>query len=174
MRADYDGRCPSALPAWTLLVAVLCVQYLRWLWVTVTVTGCLGPVHNSSGTAALNDEVRDGKFAFTVTGVNIGVPKIGYLTAQGVFVVVDITARNIGDEPRTVYCQNQKLKDLAGKTYNDAVDAGRREDLINIDPGKQVRVACAFDVPVGTLPAAVEVHDSAYSKGATVKVLGVR
>jgi hypothetical protein len=144
------------------------------LCVTASVTGCLSSVHSSSATAALNDEVHDGGFAFTVTGVNLGVPKIGYQSAQGVFVVVDITVQNIGDEARTVYCQNQMLKDLAGKTYNDAVDVGRRDDLINIDPGKKVHFTCAFDVPVGTLPAAIEVHDSAYSRGATVKVLGVR
>jgi hypothetical protein len=89
-------------------------------------------------------------------------------------VVVDIVVQNIGDEPRTMYCQNQKLKDLAGKSYDDAVTVGGGEDVIKINPGKKVRVTCAFDVPKGTLMAAVEVHDRAYSPGAAVQVLGVR
>jgi Domain of unknown function (DUF4352) len=140
---------------------------------TTAVTGCHGSAQSSSPTVALNQQVRDGKFAFRVTRVDVSTPNIGIQTAQGVFVVVDITVQNIGDEPRTVYCQNQKLKDLAGRTYDDAVTVGRGDDLINVEPGKQVRVTCAFDVPKGTLTGAVEVHDRAYSPGATVQVLGL-
>jgi hypothetical protein len=79
--------------------------------------------------------------------------------------------QNIGGVPRAVCCQNQKLKDLAGKTYEDGVNVGAGEDLIKTGPGKQVQFSCAFDVPKGTLPATVEVHDSAYFRGATVQVL---
>jgi hypothetical protein len=138
---------------------------------TAMVTGCLSSVHSSSPTASLNDEVRVGAFAFTVGSVNIGTPKIGIRTAQGVFVVVQFTAKNISDTPRSVYCQNQKLKDLAGRTFDDAVNVGNGEDLLNVNPGKQVRFGCAFDVPKGTLPGTVEIHDSAYSKGVPVTVL---
>ena len=84
-----------------------------------------------------------------------------------------MTVRNIGDGFRSVYCQNQVLIDLRGKTYVDAVPAGADENMMDIKPGKQVDVQCAFDVPVGTLAGAVEVHGQAYSTGATVKVLGV-
>lgn len=143
------------------------------LAVTTVVTGCQSSAQSSSATVALNHEVRDGDFAFTVTKVNIGTPNIGIHTAQGVFVIVDITVRNVGDAPRTVYCQNQKLKDLAGRTYDDAVTVGRGEDMINIGPREQVRFACAFDVPKGTLTGAVEVRHGAYSRGSTVQVLGV-
>jgi hypothetical protein len=79
--------------------------------------------------------------------------------------------RNIGDAPRTVCCQNQRLKALAGRTYDGGVNVGAGEDLINIKPGNQVRFSCAFDVQNGALPAAVEVHDSPYFRGATVTVL---
>jgi hypothetical protein len=91
-------------------------------------TGCHGSAQGSSPTVALNQEVRDGRFAFRVTRVDISTPNIGIQTAQGVFVVVDITVQNIGDEPRTMYCQ----------TYDDAVTVGRGEDLINLNPGKRV------------------------------------
>jgi hypothetical protein len=135
-------------------------------------TGCLGSVHNSAGTASLNEEVRDGNFAFTVTAVNIGVPKTGYQTAQGIFVVFQIMVKNLGDAPRTVYCQDQRLRDQAGKTYDNAVSIVGRAGEANIGPGKEVHVTCAFDVPKGTLPAAIVVHASPYSRGATVTVLG--
>ena len=144
---------------------------LAALAVITSVTGCLSSVHSSSGTASLNDEVHVGLFVFTVTSVDIGTPRIGYRTAQGVFVIVQITAKNIGDTPRSVYCQNQKLKDLSGRTYDDAINIGSGEDLFNINPGMQVRFGCAFEVPNGTLPGTVELHDSAYSKGVPVTVL---
>ncbi len=46
--------------------------------------------------AALDQEVRDGKFAFTVTRVDIGTPNVGIHTAQGIFVVVGEDLVNIG------------------------------------------------------------------------------
>jgi hypothetical protein len=137
----------------------------------ILVTGCFRSVHSSSPNAALNEEVQVGSFAFTVTRVDIGSSKVGHQTAQGVFIVVDLTVRNIGDAPRTVYCQNQRLKALAGRTYDGGVNVGAGEDLINIKPGNKIRFSCAFDVQKGTLPAAVEVHDSPYFRGATVTVL---
>ena len=136
------------------------------------VTGCLGAVHSSS--PSLNDEVRDGNFAFTVTAVNIGVPEAGHRSAEGVFVVFQIMVRNVGDAPRTVYCQDQRLRDQAGRTYDNAVSIVGREGEANIGPGKQVHVTCAFDVPKGTLPAAMVVRGSAYSRGVAVTVLGAR
>ncbi|HVQ51332.1 MAG TPA: DUF4352 domain-containing protein [Mycobacterium sp.] len=141
------------------------------------VTGCLGPEQRtppgSAPTVALNQEVHDGGVAFTVTRVEMSQPKVGYRTAQGTFIVVSMTVKNIGDGFRTVYCQNQTLTDLRGKTYVDAVPVGAGEDMMDIKPGKQVNVQCAFDVPVGTLAGAIEVHGQAYSTGASVKVLSV-
>ena len=72
-----------------------------------------------------------------------------------------------------MYCQNQVLIDLRGKTYVDPVPVAADEDMMDITPGKQVDVQCAFDVPVGTLAGVVQVHGQAYSAGATVKVLSV-
>ena len=124
-------------------------------------------------TAALNEEFREGGLAFTVTNVNLGQPKVGNRTPEGTFVVVTMTVRNIGNWPRTVYCQNQRLTDLTGRSYDDAVPVGPVEDMIDIKPGARVAVQCAFDVPVGALAGAVEVHDQAYSDGVTVRVLSV-
>jgi len=144
------------------------------LLVLIAVTGCDRSVRGLSPTVSLNEAVNVGTFAFTVTKVAFGERNLGYLTAQGDFILVDIMVKNIGGDPRSVYCQDQKLKDLSGRTYDDAVDVGDRDDLINIAPGNQVRFTCAFDVSKGALPAAVEVHESQYSEGATVTVLSRR
>jgi hypothetical protein len=127
--------------------------------------------YGSAPTVALNEVVDVGSFAFTVTNVELGQPKIGTRTAQGTFAVVDITVENIGDGLRTVYCQNQILKDLAGRRYENGVTVGDGDDMIGIKPGDRVDFQCAFDLPVGTLTGAVELHDTAYTAGATVRVL---
>ncbi len=53
----------------------------------------------------MNMPVRDGKFEFVVTGVQPGLAEVGdnpYLTkkAQGQFVIVTVTVKNIGDKPQ--------------------------------------------------------------------------
>ena len=123
-------------------------------------------------TVALTEPVRDGTFVFTVMQVDIGEQILGLAHPQGVFVFVRLSAKNVGDDPESLYCQYQRLKDLAGKTYDDAVNGQVGEDVVHVDPGKQVDVMCAFDVPTGTLPAAVQVREFEYSTGATVTVLG--
>jgi Domain of unknown function (DUF4352) len=134
----------------------------------------MSPLHDTTPAAGLGDEVREGRLAFTVKSVDMSVPRIGPRTPQGVFVVVQIAVRNIGDQVRSVYCQNQQLKNLAGKTYDDGVTVAGAADMNDIKPGKQVQFECAFDVPVGTLPGIVEVHDLAFSRGVAVQVLGKR
>ena len=56
------------------------------LAVTTAVTGCQNSARGSSPTVSLNQEVRGGKFAFTITRVSMGTPNIGTHTAQGTFV----------------------------------------------------------------------------------------
>jgi hypothetical protein len=147
------------------------------LTVAASLTGCgdeLQPTpYGAPPTAAPNEEFREGGLAFTVTSVDLGQPKIGNRTPEGTFVVVSMKVRNVGNWPRTVYCQDQRLTDLTGRSYDNAVPVGPVEDMIDIKPGARVAVQCAFDVPVGTLAGAVEVHDQAFSDGVTVRVLSV-
>ena len=144
----------------------------------VSLTGCLDQTRSdqtrSGPTVALNDEVRDGDFAFTVMGVELAASQVGLHKPQGVFVIVTIDAKNMGDDARTVYCQDQQIKDLTGRTYDNGVTVGAGEDMINVKPGGRVDFKCAFDVPTGTLTAAVLVHTSTYSPGGTVTVLSTR
>lgn len=134
------------------------------------VSGCLGVPHSSG--PSLGNEVRDGDFAFTVSAIDLGLTKAGNRTAQGVFVVVNLLVRNVGPGARSVYCQDQILRDAAGKRYENAVVVDTRVDQVRIEPGKQALVRCAFDVPTGTLPAAIEVRASQFSRGVRVTLLG--
>lgn len=133
-------------------------------------SGCFGARHASA--PSLNDEVRIGALAFTVTAINLGVPKTVHRAAQGVFVVVNLMVNNVGDRPRSVSCQDQTLKDPAGKRYENAVNVDSPGDLVRVGPGAKVLIKCAFDVPTGALPAAIELRDSPYSRGVTVTLLG--
>lgn len=121
--------------------------------------------------------VRDGKFEFVVHGVEAGVPTVGtneYLTekAQGQFVLVRMTVRNIGDREQSFTTSAQKLIDAQGRQYSVddmatiTLDAGVSFEQIN--PGNSVDATIVFDVPSGIVPAVLEVHDSVFSGGESV------
>lgn len=127
--------------------------------------------------AGLNQPVRDGKFEFVVTGMRtaktVGDPSNEYMqaTAQGEYVVVSMTVRNIGDESQAFFAENQKMKDANGREYSPDSTADMYMNSAiqtDINPGNQVQAQVAFDVPSGTRPYQIEVHDSAFSGGATV------
>ena len=138
------------------------------LAVVTVVSGCASR-HISGPT--LNDEVRDGDFAFTVTALHLGVPRTGSRTAEGVFVVVNLTVRNVGAVERRVYCLNQTLRDRAGKKYDNALNIDSPEDRVSVEPGRQVHLTCAFDVPTGALPASLTVRYPQFTSGATITLL---
>jgi hypothetical protein len=138
-------------------------------------SGCGGPTgstQSSQTSASLGREVHDGAFAFTVTRFASHLHRVDDHIAQGLFVALIVTVKNVGNDPRTYVGANQKLKDIAGKTYpNDAVvEAAVNDDqsLSNIKPGSQIQVESVFDVPPGTAVASVELHDSALSPGVIV------
>ncbi|MEV0359006.1 DUF4352 domain-containing protein [Nocardia sp. NPDC050697] len=97
--------------------------------------------------ASAGATVRDGKFEFRVTGVDAPVKTVGsnpYLkeTAQGRRFDNDTSAEiNVNDEIVT-----------------------------EVNPGNSVDVTVVFDVPAGSVPATLELHDSAFSGGAKVAI----
>ncbi|QIS07571.1 DUF4352 domain-containing protein [Nocardia brasiliensis] len=121
-------------------------------------------------------EVRDGKFAFLVTGVDPPVTSVGdseFLKqdAQGEFILVRVDVSNIGNAPQSYFAENQKLIDDQGRSFTNDTAA---ELVVNpqltteINPGNKVGVIVVFDVPKGTTPASIEFHDSMFSGGARV------
>ncbi|MGW4636160.1 DUF4352 domain-containing protein [Nocardia sp. NPDC004415] len=128
--------------------------------------------------AAAGSAVRDGKFEFTVTAIDPPVKVVGdnpYLqkTAQGQYILVHLTVTNIGNKAQSYWANNQKLIDDQGREFENDTMAGINvnEDTAmtsDINPGNSVQVVVVFDVPAGTTPAALELHDSAFSGGAKV------
>ena len=73
------------------------------------------PAPTEEPTPGIGQEVRDGKFAFTVTSVDrsqvAGDPSNPFLQthAKAEFVNVHLTVANIGNEPQTYFASNRKL-----------------------------------------------------------------
>ena len=127
--------------------------------------------------ATIGTPVRDGKFEFTVNGVECGVPQIGTadfgVTAQGQFCLVDVTVKNIGDEPQTFMGDYQALYNAAEQKYSADTEAAIYLDEANsmfeeINPGNQLAGKVVFDIPADAAPATIELHDSAFSGGVKV------
>jgi hypothetical protein len=138
--------------------------------------GCGSPAsitNTSAAVASIGREVHDGNFAFTVTRFDSHLPRIRGHIPKGEFVAVIITVKNIGGHPETYVAANQKLKDINGETYSpdEAVDATLNDQFSpDINPGYQVEMGSVFDVPPGTVPASVELHDSESSAGVAVNL----
>jgi hypothetical protein len=89
--------------------------------------------------------------------------------AQGEFVVLTVDVTNHGKTAQLLDSSNQKLL-ATGKTYDadGNVFADSKAFLNNINPGNRVTASIAFDVPKGTRPTQVVLHDSAFSNGVRV------
>lgn len=122
-------------------------------------------------TAKLGAQVRDGEFAFSV--MDKGVVDSGPIpTPRGEWFYVTLSVTNIGNEPQSFFVQNQKLIDSQGREYAaDAMAALRMNEdamALNLGPGFNIIVRVPFDVPPGTQPEYIVVHDSAFSGGVRI------
>ncbi|WP_432457173.1 DUF4352 domain-containing protein [Cellulomonas iranensis] len=131
----------------------------------------------ASTAAGIGTPVRDGKFEFTVTGVEPGVARVGDdmfgEDAQGQFLLVHVTVTNIGEEAQYFDGSSQKLTDTQGRTHSAdtgaAIYLGDAQSFLNqINPGNSVQGTVVFDVPADAAPASVELHDSPFSGGVEV------
>jgi hypothetical protein len=128
----------------------------------------------------LGDMAKDGKFAFKVTKVEKGLSQVGegftVYQAQGQYVLVHLTVKNIGDEAQLFSDSAQKLIDAEGRTFDaesEAAALGLKNSnalLNNINPGNAVDGILLFDVPKDVELKAVELHDSMFSDGVTVSL----
>ncbi|WP_198167004.1 DUF4352 domain-containing protein [Microbispora sp. ATCC PTA-5024] len=128
----------------------------------------------------LGDVVKDGKFAFKVTKVEKGLSQVGegftVSKAQGQYVLIHLTVKNIGDEAQMFTDSAQKLIDIKGRQFDADSGAaalglsGSNAFLNNINPGNSVKGILLFDVPKNLTLKAVELHDSVFSGGVTVSL----
>ena len=128
---------------------------------------------------AIGTKVRDGKFEFVVTKVEDGGAEVGSdgfgEKAQGRFTFVRLTITNIGDKPQTMFTDNQTVVDAQGRTFTPNSMAGiHLEDndvwISEINPGNSVKGTLVYDMPAGSKPASIELHDSMFSGGVTVSL----
>jgi hypothetical protein len=139
-----------------------------------------GQDQETAETVGLNQPARDGKFEFTVTNVDCSRTEVGNefagTQAQGKFCFVHLTVRNIADEPQTLFSDNQKLFDAAGREYSADDEAwiylpeAQQTLYEEINPGNQVEGIMIFDVPQDVQPVRIELHDSAFSGGVVVQL----
>lgn len=131
----------------------------------------------SQPSAVVGTPVRDGKFEFTVTGVETGVERVGNdvlgQEAQGQYVLLHLTVTNIGTEAQYFDGSSQKLLDAAGRTFSADSSAAIYLDESNsflnqINPGNGVEGIVVFDVPTDAVLVSAELHDSAFSGGVIV------
>lgn len=119
--------------------------------------------------------VRDGKFEFAVTDVRSGVARVGLQSARGAFLVVTLAVRNISDETKWFLPFGQKLFDAQGNVIDHDTTAtawqamqSRLGHSFELRPGASATTVLVFDVPPGSTPAHLELHDFVLSDGVTV------
>jgi uncharacterized protein DUF4352/uncharacterized protein DUF2510 len=124
--------------------------------------------------AAPGEPVLDGNFLFVASEVSTPANGLSAPRPKGQWMIATVTVRNVDDEPHGFLACNQKLVDSQGHTYTAdttaAVAMNNDSMQIDMDPGTKVTLYVPFDVPPGTQPATVELHDSVFSGGARVQV----
>lgn len=126
-----------------------------------------GFFHKTSESPGVGQEVVDGKFAFIVNDVSSS-PTFGDSHARGVWLVLSMAVRNIGTEPRAFDMAAQSLKESDGRGHSAALM--EPPSVNTIDPGLQVSVRLAFDVPPGVRPTRVLLRESGTTPGARVNL----
>jgi Domain of unknown function (DUF4352) len=102
------------------------------------------------------------------------MPYVG-IPPRGQFFVVTMNVRNTGTEPQSFFIQNQKLIGSGGTEYaadSTAAFTFNNADtmVLDLNPGFDITVLVPFDVPKGTVPDKIELHDSMLSGGAAVRL----
>lgn len=140
--------------------------------------GGSGATTSQKSAAGIGAPVRDGKFEFVVTAVDPGKSTIGTApldrTAQGQFVLVHISVRNIGSKQQMFDQSSQKMIDQQGRQLSPDTTSGIYVDpnnfLAQINPGNSVQGVLVFDIPKDATPTKLELHDSPFSGGVTVQL----
>jgi hypothetical protein len=117
--------------------------------------------------------VRDGNFEFSVRNVESGVGAVGIERAQGTFVVVSFTVRNIAAQPTTYLPLGQELRDTAGAKYAPDVTATAQRAAAaaaprTLQPDESLGTHLVYEIPTGSVPASMTFRDFPLSFGTTV------
>lgn len=152
-------------------------------WTSLRANGDSATTSRNAAAAApavIGTTVRDGTFAFVVTGMERPgktlAGKVGKtLTAQGEFVIVRVNVTNIGKAAQSADCQCQLLVNDKGQKFKPSPAILSTKNALKfvslIEPGTTVNdVLMLFDVAPGTKVANIELHDSSSTQGAKVNL----
>jgi hypothetical protein len=124
------------------------------------------------------DPVRDGRFEFVVSRADCSKSNLGMehlkRTAKGKYCVVDLSVKNIADNPQLFLGSAQEAFDAAGTKFSDDEIAGLYANVNTqtflriIRPGEKVVGKVVFDIPKSATLTTIELHDSFLSGGAQV------
>lgn len=114
----------------------------------------------SAATAGIGTPVRDGKFEFVVSKVD---------TTDPALIRVHVNVTNIGNEAQHWSSGNQKLL-AGGKEFESDLWETDGSTMDELNPGLSADAVLGFKVPPGTVPDAIELHDSMFSQGAKVSL----
>lgn len=124
---------------------------------------------------SVGQPVRDGNFEFVVTGIDrapvVADPEFPDLqkAAAGEYVFVNMKVTNVGTEAQTFFASFNTLSDGSTEfTSDDEAWIYLGNTLADLNPGDSIETAVVFDVPVGTDPESIELHDGPFSEGVTV------
>lgn len=127
----------------------------------------------------IGTSVRDGKFEFVVTSIEPGVAEIGSAPistkAQGQFILVNVNVKNISNEAQPFDGGSAKAFDSQGRQFTSSSSAAiylpdSNSFFTPINPGNSVDSKVVFDVPADAQLTSIELHDSMFSEGVTVKL----
>ncbi|MCI9890021.1 DUF4352 domain-containing protein [Micrococcales bacterium 31B] len=134
------------------------------------------PAASGDQTVGLNTPVTSGDFEFTVSEVKQGPDTVGseYLNqkAQGTYMIVTLSVKNIGNAPEYFLDSSVKLVNTAGQEFSNdstaAIYASTGGDAVwlkEINPGNSVSGDLYFDVPAGFEAAAVKLSGPGFLDG---------
>jgi hypothetical protein len=125
-------------------------------------------------TGVVGSALHDGDLEFVVSEVSTAANWRGDPRPKGQWIIATMTVRNLDDEPQEFAANNQRLLDSDGHVYaadtEAAVSMNKSSMVITMSPGESITMKLPFDVPAGTLPTAVELHESVFSEGARIQV----
>lgn len=133
----------------------------------------------SESTAGIGQAVSSGDMQFTVTGKHtsdtLGSGALA-TTAQGKYVIIDLTVKNTGDSPGTFNAgPAQVAYDTQGRQYetsDDAMMSGDSADensfLQQLNPGQSEQGRLVYDVPQSVNLVKVDLQGGAFSAPAHV------
>lgn len=116
------------------------------------------PAAEEVKTYVIGDRVVSGNIAYTITNVQTSPTlsnEYSSTSADGIFVIVDMTLENIGKETITMTSNYVKLVDDQARVFESDSDSWMYIDnnnnllLKQLQPGLQTNGRIVFDVPVG-------------------------